>query len=68
MVLGVSQKSYRDILKFVLYTQSVFTVIKFIRIAAYILCEKMTEGRRGVVPNPFYYIFVFNTVLQTHNK
>lgn len=50
-------------------SKTVFTVTKFLRIKAYILCEKMGGGRRlVVVPNPFYYIFVFSTVLQMHNK
>lgn len=63
---GVTKEQHRY--SKILYLKSVFTVTKFLRITAYILCEKMEGGEHVVIPNPFYYVFVFNTVLQIHNK
>lgn len=67
---GVTKEQYRYSKICCIYLKSVFTVTKFLRITAYILCEKMGGGgvRHVGVPNPFYYIFVFNTVLEIHNK
>lgn len=67
---GVTQEQYTYFKIYIVYLKSVFTVTKLLRITVYILCEKMRRGRgrHAIVPNSFYYIFVFNTVLQIHNK